>query len=243
MENRFFVGGAAKGAEIMVRGVCGGGGYEGGAGMPCQTHSTDVGVVMPCQTHSTNVGVVADVGEGQRFDDTDALITRVPGVWIGVRTADCVPVCLYAPDIAAVAAIHAGWKGTLHRIVEVAVGRLTAMGASAERMYAFVGPAICGDCYEVSGDLGDIFAAAGFGQCISTGITGIKPHIDLKECNRQIMLACGIKASNITVSDICTRHTFSDEMGLYPFYSYRRNIGETGRNITAIRLIADAPSL
>ena len=67
-------------------------------------------IVLPKQTHSLNVAIVSDGNE--ILEDTDAIITETPGLPIGVRTADCVPVILYAEDIKAVAAVHAGWKGS-----------------------------------------------------------------------------------------------------------------------------------
>ena len=70
-------------------------------------------VLLPVQTHSCTV---AEVDSPCPLPDTDAIITRTPGLRIGVRTADCVPLLLHAPDIRAVAAIHAGWKGTLGNI-------------------------------------------------------------------------------------------------------------------------------
>ena len=84
-------------------------------------------IVLPKQTHSLNVAIVSDGNE--ILEDTDAIITGTPGLSIGVRTADCVPVILYAEDIKAVAAVHAGWKGTLGGIVDVVVDRLADMGS------------------------------------------------------------------------------------------------------------------
>lgn len=89
-------------------------------------------IILPVQTHSCNIREVDAAGkpiDGEGLEDTDALITRQKGIVIGVRTADCVPILLFAPDIMAVAAIHAGWKGTLGRIAGLTVERLVAMGA------------------------------------------------------------------------------------------------------------------
>ena len=104
-------------------------------------------VLLPVQTHSCNV---SEVDSPRPLPDTDAIITRTPGLRIGVRTADCVPLLLHAPDIRAIAAIHAGWKGSLGDITGNTVRRLTEAGASPQLMQAAFGPSICGVCYEVS---------------------------------------------------------------------------------------------
>ncbi|MDE7080821.1 MAG: polyphenol oxidase family protein [Muribaculaceae bacterium] len=233
-------------------------------------------VVLPQQTHSANVAVVEHrhldrlrngdaTSWPEIFGDTDALITRLPGVWIGVRTADCVPVLLCADDIRAIAAIHAGWKGTRSDIVGATVRRLVDMGADAARIRAYIGPCICADCYEVSPELAEEFRAAGLaagvlqpaaanptggtdaGAACSAGApttdgrqdtASPRPHIDLKECNRLRLIRAGVSDTLITISHHCTRHTTdtSPTGSGHPLYSYRRNPGETGRNITAIRL-------
>ena len=81
-----------------------------------------VSLVLPQQTHTAHVDICTS--PGQTFPDTDALITRDPAIAVGVRTADCQPILLYAPDIRAVAAIHAGWRGTFGRIGSNTVRRL-----------------------------------------------------------------------------------------------------------------------
>lgn len=205
-------------------------------------------IIMPCQTHTSNVGVLTEPrlrlikaagGDTTNiFPATDALITSLPGEWIGIRTADCVPILLYAPGIRTVAAIHAGWKGTLYGIVAAATAHLTDAGADPTDIRAYIGPCICADCYEVSPELAASFTEAGFGDCIftPTSTPEARPHIDLRLCNRKLLLREGLQPERITVSDLCTRHSISASRD-YPLYSYRRNPGETGRNITAIRLV------
>ena len=172
-----------------------------------------VGAVVPFQTHSLNVGVLTE--PGQSFPDTDALITRLRGVAIGVRTADCIPVLLYAPDIEAVAAVHAGWRGTVGDIVGVTVSRLEAMGADAGRIMAHVGIGICGDCFEVGSELAVCFEDVGLGAFVLPGpftdrLTGEpmdpdRRHIDLRCANVSRLLRRGIPEANISVAPECTR--------------------------------------
>lgn len=157
-------------------------------------------VLMPVQTHSCNV---AEVKAGSASpEDSDALICRQAGVRIGVRTADCVPILLYAPDISAVAAVHAGWKGSLNGIVNNTLERLRAMGADISRIEACFGPSICGSCYEVSPEMIAEFKGAGFGECVIG-----ERNLDLEAVNHQLLRECGVAEENIGSLHICTRET------------------------------------
>lgn len=201
-------------------------------------------IIMPVQTHTVNVGVIDDsnandaLSGGIIFGDTDALVSFVPGIAVAVRTADCVPVMLHAPDIRAVAAIHAGWRGTIGGIVANAVKVMTDRGADRSAISAFIGTAICGDCYEVSEELAASFSEKGFGQCLSLGRDAgkdSKPRmLDLRTANRLILLRCGLSPENIRVSPFCTRHTFSK--GVFPYPSWRREPGTLERLVSAILL-------
>ena len=97
------------------------------------------------------IGYLTEIGQ----KTTKLANVQTPGLPIGVRTADCVPVILYAEDIKAVAAVHAGWKGTLGGIVDVVVDRLADMGSDPRNIHATFGISICGNCYEVDNDLGE----------------------------------------------------------------------------------------
>lgn len=185
------------------------------------------------QTHSLNIAVV-DSAEQYPLD-TDALITSVPGIAVGVRTADCVPIVISAPDIGAVAAVHAGWRGTLGGIVSLTIRRLVAMGSDPAKMHAAVGPGICQRCYEVDFDLGERFRQAGLGEFVSTDNgAGCKPHLDLKGINRHLLLNAGLPTGNVTISDVCPYHTMRDGIPILP--SYRRDRGTEERLVTMIML-------
>lgn len=172
------------------------------------------GVVWPVQTHGCNVlaidrgsmfnGEKVRDADGKELDlsDTDALVCLQKGIKVGVRTADCVPVVIYAPDIEAVAAIHAGWKGTLGGVVTATVEKLCELGAEPQRMRAFFGPNICGECYEVSRELADEFRAAGFGDCILG-----ERNLDLEAVNRKRLVAAGVREENIEGKRYCTKAT------------------------------------
>lgn len=185
-----------------------------------------VSLVLPQQTHTANVALCTSVD--QTFADTDALITRDPTIAVGVRTADCQPILLYAPDIRAVAAVHAGWRGTFGRIGSNTVRRLRALGADPARMKALLGPSICPECYEVSAELVAQFREAGFRHLPSPD------HLDLARLNAEDLADAGIPLSNITFTHQCTRHATDSSAHLYP--SWRREPGTTTRLISAIRL-------
>lgn len=181
-------------------------------------------VLTPCQTHTCNVEEAFSDSVSKDFPETDALFTFEPGLRIGVRTADCVPVLLYAPDVRGVAAVHAGWKGSLGGIVSNAVNALVGRGADPERMLASFGPSICGRCYEVSAELVLLFSEAGFSDSIP-----LERHVDLESVNRRRMLDAGLLPEHIFGSGVCTKTT----PGLP---SWRRTNGTDKRLLTYISL-------
>lgn len=193
-------------------------------------------LVMPSQTHTSNVGVVRDVG--QRFPDTDALVTRLSGIAVGVRTADCVPIVMNAPDIGAVAAVHAGWKGTVGNIVGNTVDCLVSMGADVSKIRAAFGPSICGECYETGQDLALKFKEAALGEAIIYG-EGIDPmgervfgessvRVDIQKANAILLGSKGILPGNISYCGECTRHSAK----CWP--SWRRENGTSRRLATVV---------
>ena len=159
-------------------------------------------VLRPVQTHSCNVAVIGRDGVIPNLDDTDALICMAPEMKIGVRTADCVPVVVYAPDIQAVAAIHAGWRGSLEGIAGKTMERLKELGADMAKAEAAFGPSICGGCYEVSQDLAERFKEEGY----SDSIVAVR-HIDLQAVNTKQLLSAGIPPDRIHTKRFCTYET------------------------------------
>jgi len=198
----------------------------GGAIASCFTDESGAGqqlgsaLYMPVQTHTDHIAMVE---EGQHnYPNTDALISMLPGTAVGVRTADCIPVLIYAPDIRAVAAVHAGWKGTFAGITAKTVKRLARLGADPTLMRATIMPGICGNCYEVGHDLYIRF----FPDAIPSTV---RPHLDLPGINNNQLLCAGLQSANIHISTLCTLHS---PCGLH---SYRRN-ATTSRNLSLIKL-------
>lgn len=194
-------------------------------------------LIIPTQTHSLNVGIVDSAH--RIFPDTDALISDTSEVAIGIRTADCVPVLLNAPDIKKIAAVHAGWKGTLGGILTKTIKLLVQLGADPGQMYASFGPSICGKCYEVDESLAQTFLNAGLEDGVrkeivinSTAFEGCAPRffLDLEKINFLYLKEAGLLAQNISGSQICTLH--SSCPGYWP--SWRKEKGTRERLISVI---------
>lgn len=121
-------------------------------------------VLLPKLTHSCNVEVV---NERKMFPDTDALITQVPGLWIGVYSADCVPILVADTRLKVVAAIHTGWRGTVGCITRATVERMTAdFGCRPEDLQAVIGPSISPEAFEVGEEVVMLFRQAAFPESI-----------------------------------------------------------------------------
>ena len=117
-------------------------------------------LVTPYQVHSADaVTLRAEPAEGFR-PRADALVTTVPGLLLGVVTADCAPVLLADREAGVVAAVHAGWRGALGGVVEATLLAMEAVGARAERVSAAIGPCIARASYEVDRGFLDRFTAA-----------------------------------------------------------------------------------
>lgn len=197
----------------------------------------DHSLLMPHQVHLAEIAVVdremltlPTEEILQKLDGIDALMTNEAGVCIGVSTADCIPVLLYDPIRRASCAIHAGWRGTVQRIVEKAVTRMTEVfGSDPQNLIAQIGPGIHLESFEVGDEVYQTFEKEGFPmELISKKYE--KWHIDLPECNRLQLVAAGIPETHIAVSPVCTFQQ-SDT-----FFSARKLSINSGRIFTGILL-------
>ena len=197
----------------------------------------DHSLLMPHQVHLAEIAVVdremltlPTEEILQKLDGIDALMTNEAGVCIGVSTADCIPVLLYDPIQRASCAIHAGWRGTVQRIVEKAVARMTEVfGSDPQNLIAQIGPGIHLESFEVGDEVYQTFEKEGFPmELISKKYE--KWHIDLPECNRLQLVAAGIPETHIAVSPVCTFQQ-SDT-----FFSARKLSINSGRIFTGILL-------
>jgi YfiH family protein len=184
----------------------------------------------------------------------DGLLTRQPGVLLGILTADCIPVLVADTRRRIVAAFHAGWRGTLARIVENGIGRMRAeFGSRPQDMTAAIGPGIGQCCYAVGEDLRFEFESQfAYGPSLfrevydsdpirekypllfltarAPGHSNIGPslHLDLHEANRRQLLDAGVLQNAIHSVDACTS-CHPDQ-----FFSHRAQQGFTGRMMSVI---------
>jgi polyphenol oxidase len=179
------------------------------------------------QIHSDRVLNAAGLGDRER--EGDALISDEIGTSIGVRTADCVPILLLDPVHRAVAAVHAGWRGTAAGIVARAVERMGAdFHTQAADLYAAFGPCIRACCYEVGPEVAAHFEGSGVVQHSSDG----KYRLDLGQANRQQLEAAGLNPEHVFDSGFCTACLPAQ------FFSYRREPENPGRMLASIGRLA-----
>ena len=179
-------------------------------------------LALPRQTHSDHVLWMHEAG---RPEDTDAVITDVPGLCVCVKTADCIPVLLYDRKCRVVAAAHAGWRGTVSRIVSKTIAK---MGVPPSELSAIIGPGISQEAFEVGDEVYERFREAGF-PIERIAVRKVKWHLDLWQANRWLLEEAGVL--DIHVAGLCT---YKDSAR---FYSARREGIETGRNMNGIMLI------
>ena len=184
-------------------------------------------LVMPHQVHDCVVRRIDGPQQGV-IEGVDAVMTDVPQLCIGVSTADCIPVLLYDSTHRAVSAVHAGWRGTVLRIVQKAVEAMhDTYGTAPADLQAVIGPGISLDSFEVGDEVYDQFLSAGFDmQTISR--RDAKWHIDLPMCNRLQLMEAGVSADYIQMTNICTYQQYDR------YFSARRLGIQSGRIYTGI---------
>jgi purine-nucleoside/S-methyl-5'-thioadenosine phosphorylase / adenosine deaminase len=181
----------------------------------------------------------------------DALATKQVGLLLGVRTADCSPVLVVDPKKRVIAAIHAGWRGTLARIVAKTIGQMQMeFGSEPKDLLAAIGPTIGGCCYEVGTEVAADFAAkfSNASEFFDEMRTGDEPNplqwlnmmppghqpppknvlLDLKKANKLQLLEAGVREGNIFVSELCT------SCDVDRLFSYRKEGATSGRLLSVI---------
>ena len=197
-------------------------------------------IEMECTTdqeHTINVHVVKKEDLGPSWPNpmpthrlyVDGLVTDIPDVLLTAYGGDCPTVYLADPVRGAVGIAHAGWKGTLNRIPEVAIAQMVVrFGCNPKDIYAAIGPGICVDCYEMGDEIYDSFAEK-WGRddadrllkkypatdAEGREIPGGKYHLNLNLANKMTLLRAGVPEDHIAVSNVCTMCNKDI------FYSYR----------------------
>ncbi|MGL4599133.1 MAG: peptidoglycan editing factor PgeF [Bacteroidia bacterium] len=165
--------------------------------------------------------IVCDAAIGQQTGD--ALVTNKKGIALAISTADCYPILFHDAVHGVVGAAHAGWRGTVSRIVLETIAAMCALGASRTNIAAVIGPGISQQHYEVGKEVMEQFVANGFPQTIFAG-----RNLDLAAANKFVLMEAGIEEDNIELLNRCTTEP--------DFFSYRRDAGRTGRMWNIIML-------
>lgn len=198
-------------------------------------------VYFATQVHGTDGATV--VGGAAREEiaraRADALIAPRPGPAVGVFVADCVPILIADVVTGAVAAVHAGWRGTVAGILSVTLARLRAEhGTRMTDVRMGIGPSIGPCCFEVGPEVVAAVEAAEPGARAAGAIIerAPKPHVDLWTLNRMAAEAAGVAADAIDVAAACTSCDGAR------FFSYRRDRGQTGQLACFIACDAKIPT-
>ncbi|HSE25995.1 MAG TPA: peptidoglycan editing factor PgeF [Pyrinomonadaceae bacterium] len=192
------------------------------------------------QVHGADIRVVHELEEARpaenQLGDTiycDAIVSDTPGVLAGVKTADCVPILLGDAKTGAFAAVHAGWRGTLLTVVQIAVGRLVSeFGVHPANLRVAIGAAAGPCCYEVGQDVIDAFTKKfEYGTELFKATRPGHALVDLLTANRLQLMSAGVKRERIHSAPICTMCRTD------LFFSYRKEKdvhGKVGRLMSVI---------
>lgn len=186
--------------------------------------------------------------EGKALLDGDGLLTRTSGRMLGIVTADCVPVLVVDARQRAVAAFHAGWRGTVERIVEHGIAALQVnYGSAPEDVFAAIGPSIGPCCFEVGEEVRARFASAfGYVEALVAKSASVAAgesrfHLDLQEANRRQLIDAGVMPEHISMLAECSACTCLAD-GRRKYFSHRSEKGVTGRMLSVIGIASDARS-
>jgi hypothetical protein len=184
---------------------------------------TEGPLVLLRQVHSAVCWRVNRVPDKQPAGD--ALLTSVPGLVLAIRTADCLPILMADPRRQAVAAVHAGWRGTAAEVSIKAIEALRShFGSRPEDLEVAIGPGICAGCYEVGPKV-----ARRFGAWLPDLVDASGPvALDLAELNRLHLLTAGVPPGNVHFGAPCTACLKAE------FHSYRRDGSQAGRMLSVI---------
>jgi len=195
---------------------------------------------VPFQVHGDIIRILDNdfiaLSEKEKADSlhgVDALITNVPEICIAVTTADCVPLLLYSPDKEVIAAVHAGWRGTVQKITMKTIERLIhEFGCDPKQICVGIGPSISQESFEVGEEVVDTFRLIGadLTKILKRNTETGKAHIDLWEENRLQLLSMGISPDRIEIAGLCTFIDSDD------FFSARRLGIESGRMLSGIMI-------
>jgi len=189
-------------------------------------------LVFPRQTHTNCVAEISNIPENE-IKETDALVTNQTGICLCVQTADCVPILLFDPMNNVIAAVHAGWRGTVKKIVEIAVQKMVLKYNSLpENIVAAIGPSISPEIYEVGNEVvEEVKKSIPNAEILLHKNSSGNFHVNLWEANRQILLENGLHRKNIEILGECS-FTESNK-----YFSARKEGIATGRMVSGIMIL------
>jgi hypothetical protein len=189
-------------------------------------------LVFPRQTHTNCVAEISAIPETE-IKETDALVTNKTEICLCVQTADCVPILLFDPINNVIAAVHAGWRGTVKKISEIAVEKMVEKyGASPENIISAIGPSISMEIYEVGDEVvEEVKKSIPNAKSLIHKNSSGKYHLNLWEANKQVLLKSGIQPKNIEILGECS-FIETDK-----YYSARKEGIETGRMVSGIMIL------
>lgn len=196
-------------------------------------------LVLTHQTHTANVATAGkdyvNQGRHRKLRETDGLVTATPGLGLCCFTADCVPVLLADPVNKVVAAVHSGWRGTVHAIAANAVKKMLEQGAELGQIHAAIGPSIGPCCFEVGPEVQAEFDRT-FGAELPTLPGDREGHtmVDLWRANELVLEKAGVAKERIYTAKICTFCNNSD------YFSHRYTNGRRGSMVSAIAVKEEA---
>jgi hypothetical protein len=152
-------------------------------------------------SHSNNVTIVGEGERGQRIENTDGLITNVPGVILTITSADCLPIFFFDKEKGVIGLAHAGWRGVESNIVSKVIEKMKSeLGSKHENITVKIGPHIKSCHFEIKEDLVEKFSKYKNFMTISNGVV----RLDLSSVVREQLKVEGVKSGNIDVGDECT---------------------------------------
>jgi polyphenol oxidase len=189
----------------------------------------DLRIVTMKQVHGERIVEVKDKSQ-KEVGEADGMVTKEKNLFLGILTADCVPILFCAPEAQLVAVVHAGWRGTLLGLAPKMISHLmNRFGVESSLIEVVLGPAIGGCCYEIGADVATPVQKK-WGALANKALrtSGSKTFLDLKALNSGLLQESGIPAENISQVGPCTACSAED------FFSYRRDGAVTGRQISFI---------
>ncbi len=187
------------------------------------------------QVHGADVLVAERAGHA---GEADALLTERPGLPLAILTADCLPIVIYDPAGRRLAAVHAGWRGTVRSVARAAVDRLVEAGSNADGLLVGIGPSIGPCCYEVDAPVIDRLRVAfpgGWERWVTPARPG-KWMLDLWAANHDQLTAADVDPSMIDNPRLCTA------CNIDRFHSYRREGSTRGGRLGRLVALAAIPT-